>query len=308
MEKMYPDNWAWPGVTALMYNVDIAKYFQFVDHTQGTKIKPQYQNALEDVGMQWKKASASSWTTVSLKNDNQTYINYHDQLKDAEDSFGGRYACVSGCLSPLVTPWTVLIKGLDPSTSYNLRMYGVVDGTYEYYNAQTISTMSRGNNVAFFHEIEYDDDAPQENIDKMREVLPPAIEEAIEIFNMFHNYDGEEKEFYPKTVYDTVNNWTAESSMTYNSAHAFDGDNYRSVTVHEVGHNWLFRDSNNPEPGYKNYIIKFMEFATGCPMAMWRWMGNTHNYPIISSERYTFVEDCKVVAAFQLWHTYQDEQ
>lgn len=313
MEKKFPNNWAWPGVTALMYNVDMSKYFDWNDSTSEAVIKEDYLNALSDIGFQWKKSSASSWVTVSLKDTNSTYIQDEADVKGhSGDAFLGTQYVFSqgGGVDEIVAPLLVIIMEsssgvkLEANTSYDLRMYGVVGGTTEYYNSQTIKTLEDTAEIDAT-EIEYDEDAPEENIEHFRQELPAAIEDAITILRMFCN--GVSETFNPKTIYDPYHNWAAKATMEYNSFYTSeDSKALRSVTIHEVGHRWMYSDGNSPEASYKDLIMKFMEFATGMGQAMWRWQG-LHNYPIISSARYSFSGDCLVVAAYQLRYTWLNE-
>ena len=310
MEKKYPNNWIWPGVTALMYNVDLSKYFDWDDSISEGVLKSNYINSLSDVGFQWKISSASSWTTISLKRTSSTYINdYFADLKGYAVEFEGQYAFDIGFgVNGIVVPTTVVIMELSSNTSYDVRMYGTVNGTTSYYNSQTVKTLEATNTIDY-DEIEFDDEAS----DEFKEFLPQALDAAVDVLKMFYN--GNDWHIIPKTEHVPGVSWVAykmpnNDEIVFNSANSYtDIDFWRTVTIHEMGHksNLFVEDGNNPEQGYYDYIMKFMEFATGMGQAMWRWQG-AHNYPIISSATYPFVKDCKVVAAFQLWHTYQEEQ
>ena len=61
MEKLYPNNYAWAGRTALQYNVFLDKFY---DNTGN--IKSQYSGKLTDIGFRYKQSSASSWVEISL--------------------------------------------------------------------------------------------------------------------------------------------------------------------------------------------------------------------------------------------------
>lgn len=302
MDYAFSDNHIWSGTTALMYNVDLTEYFYGEEVFSTLSIKEQYVNKVSDLGFEWKLHSASSWTSVSLKQTSNTYISSTSDIKAGLDS--SIYDCYKYFDSYTPVGCKVLIMGLNEETTYDVRSYIVINGTKTTYNSESAETFESTNTITYDTPV-YDSDAPAENIQYWQEILegtPSALEDAVGCYNMF--YTGSTDHFSPSTRYDPVGKWAADSSMTFNSFYTNENvGQVRSITVHELAHRHLYKDRNEPEKGYKAYIMQFMEFATGCPKAIWRWMSG-HNYPVISSARYSFIEDCLVATACQLIYTY----
>ena len=86
------------------------------------------------------------------------------------------------------------------------------------------------------------------------------------------------------------------------------------VFVHELSHAFMQANglpeiysidqlsnlSQEEQEIYDN-VIKFMEFCTHSPLALWRWMG-LHNYPVISSRSYNYFYNHFVVAAWEVMY------
>lgn len=97
----------------------------------------------------------------------------------------------------------------------------------------------------------------------------------------------------PIVYYDT-GNWMANSGMYFNCNYW--DNNLKSVTIHELQHNYFKTSINSGEYETKPNAIKFMEFATDVEGATWGRISG-HYYPIISSERYDYLDDYLICMA-----------
>lgn len=303
-QKKFPNNFAIAGVTALMYNVHLDILFDVGSKT----IKEEFYEKVSDVGFEWKEHQASEWNHASIYSSTDplyfiywvkdgrvhTYDNYMYKGYGHDDNF-----------NYTVYPVRVLIKHLQKNTSYDLRSYYVCEGNTVYYNAQTITTLSQESNISFKTPVydssmdgkTYDKDLIENNLRQVEEIVS-------EIYNMF---------FYGNnTQYDIIIKadvaYAAAASgtrITYNYI-TLQGymEDIRSCTIHELAHCNMKGDTMSDD--YKDNIIKFMEFATNAPYAIWKWMAG-HNYPVISSESYDYMDDCLVVAACE-WSNYEFRQ
>lgn len=308
MEKLYPNNYAWAGRTALMYNVFLDDLFDIgvsytTSNTQCTT-KSSF-SSLTDVGFEYKKSSDSAYTRVSVVKDsykgrtiaNLDYIggtvtwnsnlNTYVEDIDAGDNIKMRRYNVQ---YNHIYPCRVMIMGLEPGVSYDLRRYYIANNVLHTDYEQTITLLS-GTNTIVCNGFTFDS-APSE---RQKQNLQDGVNQAIVIMDMW--FTGLEWTFTVKTIWDDVP-WSAKRSMRYNSKYAYDwggsADSARTITIHEQAHNYMVATYNNSDK-----IIKFMEFATSVPRATWKWMGE-HNYPVISSNHYTYIDDCLVAAACQV--------
>lgn len=307
--KKYPDNYTLAGVTAFMYNIDVKDFF---DPSNNFNVYSQYSN-LTDAGFEWKKSSDSTWTKVSVINDrthqggkigNINEINNGDSY---DSDMGDRYRCIRySPFEPKTYPVRVMVMDLQPSTGYNVRSYYMLGETKTTYNEKSVTTMG-GRSTINFSTPQVSDEATekvdatelQEYVDKVTQ----ACNLTKDIFTMF--YSGLSVTISVKILYDANGSWAAKAGYGNNTiefnanARSESLDGIRSVVIHELGHNFMRIDNNNPSSTYKDKIIKFMEFATDCPYATWRWLSR-HCYPIISSARYDYIDDCLVVYAYCL--------
>lgn len=309
MEKLYPNNYAWAGRTALMYNVFLDDLFDIdTPYTTADRlcpIKSAFSGVLTDVGLEYKKSSDSTYTRISVVKDAykgrtiaaldyiggtatwNTSLNTYVEDIDAGNNIKMRRYSVH---YNHIYPCRVMIMGLEPGVSYDLRRYFVVDDTSHTDYEQTIALLS-GTNKIECTGFTFDSHTSQGQGQNLQE----GVNQAIAIMDMW--FTGLKWSFAVVTIWDEQS-WSAESSMRYNSKYAHDWggsvDNARTITIHEQAHNKMVSTYSN-----SNQIIKFMEFATSVPGATWKWMG-THNYPIISSNHYTYIDDCLVAAACQL--------
>lgn len=309
MEKLYPNNYAWAGRTALMYNVFLDDFFDisypYTTSDSYCTIKSTYSEKLTDVGLEYKKSTDTSYTKVSVVKDaykgriipNLSYIggiNTWDSSTNAyiSDIDAGSNIVVKryNIKYNHIYPCRVMVTGLEQGATYDLRRYYVANNITQTDKEQSIALLS-GTNTIVCNGFTFDS-VPNE---LQKNNLQSGINEAISIMDAW--FTGLKWTFTVTTLWD-ANYWSADSSMRYNSKYASDWgssiDSARTITIHEQAHNWMVSTYNNQEQ-----IIKFMEFATSVPRATWNWMG-AHNYPIISSNHYTYIDDCLVAAACQL--------
>lgn len=300
-DKKFSNNYALAGVTALMYNVHMDMFFNTND-----SIKEEFNNVIKDIGFQWKEASSSNWIVFSLKTATLTYIKNLNNLilNDEERNDGYMFGHYSDNAIAGVYPIRVLIKNLMSGGVYNLRSYYTTDEGTNYYNDQTITLLTNGSTMHFSEpniSSSATENVSEQELQDFTNRCAESCNLVQEIYSMFFcDYTTEIK---LAIDYDSGGNWAAKAggnNVTFNSAYRSESVyGVRSVLVHEMAHNTMFKDFNNPNPTYKDKIIKFMEFATNAPYAMWKWQ-SAHNYPVISSARYGFMDDCLVVAACQL--------
>lgn len=300
MEKLYPNNYAWAGRTALQYNVFLNKFY---DNTGN--IKSQYSGKLTDIGFRYKQSSASSWVEISLvktdfvgnpntihaiNNGGKSwvdYISYEDSPLDSQ------YMCTR--YEPqykYLYPCRVMISELTPNTSYTLESYYKLNTSSNKigYNTQIISTLSGSNTLNYTYNFTSD------MTEEFKESFKAEFESAIRIIDSW--LTGLTKNLRIEFS-NSSGHWAANAGgdvITYNTFYA-DLEGIRSTTVHELGHVLMSSTFNN-----YNSIVKFMEFATGIPKASWKWM-SYHNYPVISSQSYSFIDDSLCAAAYQVTRT-----
>ena len=304
-EKKFANNYALAGSKALLYNVHHDNIF----NTNG-KIKDEYVNDIIDIGFEWKQSTIQTWTRVSLKKTTKTYISSIDELKNYNDEIAEQYMCERYTSSETrgVYPTRVLIKNLMQGMTYSVRSYYISSEQTEpvYYNEQTIQLFNSVSTIAFSEpnfttSAKNTDNISEEELQSFTDTVVQCCSEVAEIYKMFA--PGYTTQVGLTIDYDSKGNWAASAGsghVTYNSAYRNESSNgVRSVLIHEMAHNFMLNEKNAPNPTYKDKIIKFMEFATNAPHAMWKWQAS-HNYPVISSARYTYMDDCLVVAACQL--------
>lgn len=306
--KKYPDNYTLAGVTAFMYNIDVKDFF---DPSNNFNVYSQYSN-LTDVGFEWKKSSDSTWTKVSVINDKTHQggkIRTIDEINNGssyDSDMGDRYKCIRySPFEPKTYPVRVMVMNLQASTGYNVRSYYTLGETKTTYNEKSVTTMGGRSTINFSTpqisdeaRANVDADELQAYVDKVTQ----ACNLTKEIFTMF--YSGLSVTITVKIEYDS-GYWAAKAGQNqnridFNANYRSESlDSTRSVVIHELGHNFMKIDYNRPSATYKDKMIKFMEFATDCPYATWRWLSK-HCYPIISSARYNYIDDCLVTYAYCL--------
>lgn len=304
-QKKFPNNFAIAGVTALMYNVHLDILFDVGSKT----IKEEFYEKVSDVGFEWKEHQASEWNHASIySSTDPLYFIYwiNDGSVHSYDNYMYKSYNYSNNYDYVVYPTRVIIKNLQKNTSYDLRSYYVCEGNTVYYNAQTITTLSQESNISFKAPVydssmdgkTYDKDLIENNLRQVEEIVS-------KIYNMFFYGNNTQYDIIIKA---NVNYAAAAAGteITYNYT-TLQGymETIRSTTIHELAHCNMNGDITSSDD-YKDNIIKFMEFATNAPYAIWKWMAG-HNYPVISSESYDYMDDCLVVAACE-WSNYEFRQ
>lgn len=274
---IYQNNFALAGTTALMYNIEIKDFFD----ADGEK-KSSY-SGLTDIGFRYKKTAASDWNTMSIVSPGTilTYINVIESRTIDNNHIVQRYDIQNGHIYPC----RALIKGLDANTSYILQSYFTDGSGTHYYNEQTISTLPDTANITY-DDITVSDSVPSDKVEEGLSKVSACLTSVVEIFQMFCPVEWH----FSPSIYYADDGIAADSSMSFNIRN-IDSDP-RSITVHEAAHNWL-RDNRTD---IDEDIVKFMEFATSVENASWKKVSG-HNYPIISSARYSYMDDCLVAAA-----------
>lgn len=276
---IYENNFALAGTTALMYNV----WFQDLFNEDGSKKNP----SLEDVGFRYKKTSVSTWNEYSIKEQGRIFNNISAILEEgtlSENIYVQRYRVYKN----YIYPCRILIEGLDSETSYQIESYYTINGQKTFYNRQTISTLPDTSNISY-DEITWSsvNPVPEDKKEEARMIVESALSEMTKIYRMFCPVEWH----FSPSCYWVDDGIAADSSMTINVRNV-DSYEARTVLVHEMAHNFFIQNRNEQASD----IIKFMEFATGVEGAMWKDTG-LHNYPIISSARYSYMDDCLVAAA-----------
>lgn len=274
------------GTTAVLYNVDISIFFD----SQG-RLKENFENNLYDVGVRYKKIDEQVYKDFSILEESP--VRTTDSFKGDTDEntyetdtyLIQRYKPYDYQQSTFIYPCRVLIKELESDTLYVIESYYVDDNGVHFYNEQSFQTLADTSNITF-DEIRVESSVPEEIKQECVTLVSTVLKELNDIFKMFCPVTAH----FSPSIYYAKNGIAADSGMSFN-AYYFEGDNTRSVAVHEMAHNFLDENFANEEE-----ITKFMEFATGVEEATWKWCGK-HNYPIISSARYSYIDDCLVAAA-----------
>lgn len=308
-EKKYQNNYTLAGVSALMYNIELDRLF---DPSNSYSVFPEYDK-LTDVGFEWKQTSQSQWTKVSIVKyrNNKGYVASRLNINNGstgDTSMGDNYKCIMYSTAQVnkTFPCRIMITNLGAGQTYDIRSYYTNNGTTTYYNQTSQKLLTGRGNISFntpTFTSAATENVSEDTLNEFKNKIVEAAAQTSEIFGMWYNN-------FNKTVdiiidYDTSSNWAAKAGqdsneVTFNSHYTSETtDQIRSVLIHELGHVYMKIDNNNPKGTYKDKIIKFMEFATDSPYAMWKWQGK-HCYPIISSNRYQYVDDCLVVYAYSL--------
>lgn len=313
--KKYPNNYTLAGAAAFMYNVDL---YQFFDISNNKKTYSQY-STLSDIGFEWKGSSQSQWTSVSVRNEmtsSDGYIknlNYINNGSSSDINMGDKYKCVR--YSPLgdkIYPIRIMIMGLSPSTTYNIRSYYVLNGVKTTYNEYSVTTLGNKSTVNFSTpqcDSAVTANVSEEELSAYLDKVEEACSQAKQVFEMFYN--NYNKTITIKVEYDqnggAARAGTGIEQIVFNGFYRTESiEGMRSVVIHELGHVLMNIDTPKSKQAYKDKKTKFMEFATDCPYADWKWLGK-HCYPIISSNRYSFIDDCVVVSAYNLSKQINDD-
>lgn len=333
-EKMFPDNHAIAGPTALAYNIEVTDFYE--QDTSKPHVRTEFANKITDIGFEWKKTSDSSWTKISLKNNAHTYfyscdgdvftansyvwygrsISYNYVQKMEKTISGKKYYFQQYIVNktgyerhPMYPfPIRVIITELTPNTSYDIRSYYVhnTNGTI-YYNVQTINTLPNERTLTYSN-ITLTNNATtalqngsllQTTVDNFTNLMTDITVEAQKYFKWFYNYNDVTitlKIDYSKTGEGAVSSGNTIRFNLYYKTFSTNENITRSTLVHETGHCLTHDKSDGTK---KPSIIKFMEFMTNSPYANWKWTGG-HVYPIISSQYFSPMDDALNFSGFNL--------
>lgn len=315
----FANNYTLAGATALMYNITLSDYFTGGNSSHDDlPIKSAYSD-MTDIGLRYKKDSDSAFTYVSVKNTKAGNITSTNCINNgsgehktasgsetiADSNMGSNYVCIR--YTPYkghIYPCKVMIMGLDVNTSYTVEgYYKIGNNDPVVFHSQTISTLTKSAGLAY-PTLTWESNVPADVKADLEQKFINAVNRAVDCINMWHS---DSVSFTPKVRYE---NSTSSANDAYSmnagynnpvsglTAYTKTENSWRSTLIHEFAHNQIAVNLNIPDK-----LVKFMEFATDIANAEWKFMGNQsgiHNYPVISSAEYTFIEDCLVVAVCQL--------
>jgi len=314
----FANNYTLAGATALMYNITLSDYFTGGNNSHDNlPIKSTY-SGMTDIGLRYKKSTESDFIYVSVKNTKAGNITSTNCINNgsgehktasgsetiADSNMGSNYVCIR--YTPYkghIYPCKVMIMGLDVNTSYDIEGYYKLGGDPIGFHSQTISTLATSANMSYPTLI-WGSEVPADVKASLEQKFTNAVNATVDCINMWH---ATSVSFSPSVRYE---NSTSSANDAYSMNAGYNNpvsgltaetkteNSWRSTLVHELAHNQIPVNLNIPDK-----LVKFMEFATDIEGAEWKWMGNVsgiHNYPVISSAEYTFIEDCLVVAACQL--------
>lgn len=297
MEFQYSNNYAWAGITAIMYNIELEPLLEF---SEGSTI-PQKKVNFSDFGFGFKLHSDSQFKFVSVlqsdpnwdtSNTKKTKIVFTEPFSGAlwgTDNVNG-----------YLYPYMVMIDGLTPNTSYDICSFYKVDSTTTTYNIQTISTLANepSNKVTWVKGDGWGQNAELEN-----GFITNGLQYCVDIINNFCNINKN------VTINLTGRNSLGSAGSADISTNSIDFNRYltvnaggassREIVMHELGH--LLLDSSFSSAN----SMKYMEWASHKPKAMWVWMNN-HCYPVIAQHIGQLCSDWqlyKMAAAYQVSHT-----
>lgn len=280
---MIPDNYTIAGVTAVMYNVELNLFFDGASPFGSEVPLREDMSGLSDVGFRYRKTSSQNYTRFSVVSGGT--ITDSGAIY-SEGTVGSvmfqRYRPKYGN----VYPCRVLVSGLEPQTSYEIESYYVVGGVERRFNRTTFTTLVQNDSACDDIVWGTVNPVPEEERPAVMDRYSSGIGEMVRVYNMFCPIGWH---FTATLVWIPGAGWAADSGMYFNAATS-QYDNIRSISTHEAAHNFLLQNVSD------NENMRFMEFATGVSDSKWYWLA-AHNYPVISSARYSFMDDCLVAAA-----------
>lgn len=303
----YKNNYAYPGINIIIYNIWLDDFFSTPNSNSSINIY--------EIGFEYKESGSSTWTSVCLAKSDSSFQNYIElcnqinsiwnQYKESELIEDYSYIAEANSTSAnfssnIIYPIKVVIRKLNQNTEYQIRAYYVGESRVTY-NLSTIKTHNRlgerftpeftsnsGVSLENNNDPENPDDIKYYEI-RLNNVIT-MLNDTIDFY-----YTQLPTSIIGLYLTDYLNGAKASSGYPIQMVKDYNNDEARTVIIHELGHNIMeINDSL-----YKEDIIKFMEFATHYPNASWIWMAK-HNYPIISSARYTVVDDYKVLIGINL--------
>jgi len=301
------NNYYFAGPKAIIYNVELDHdflgfYIQTSPYDNSKKILlDSNYNDLEEVGIKYKKASDSVWTTIPLITYNEVIsymITYNTDLcdllhSDQDQEFENYIIYYPEEVNiDVIKPYRVILKNLIPDTNYNIASYYIRNGVTTEYNSCTVKTLKQRKYFTCGTITASEPYDTQENIDK----LTTCITKCCEILSNITSWGNlNEEVVIDAQVCQLANGVAADSSMRFN------GPSNISLTIamHELAH--VHMNIVDSWDGDNGFIVKFMEFATYTEGATWKWQGS-HNYPCISSAHYDLLFDYYVAAACHVSH------
>lgn len=300
---IFENNYAYAGTTAIIYNVELEHDALKFYIDENNKILLPSNSMLKEIGIEYKKDSDSEWNTIKILNESTlSNVKNGTNLKNALSAFETTNYLYSSVVALYkwnhMSPIRIVIKNLEEGTSYNIRSYYIKTETRFYWNSCTVTTLTR-------QDVFYECTAVTGGTAEENAQLLANINKACDIYNSMTAFtrsspSSSDKlnsktggQFTATLVRDTLGgNFVANSDMKFKWPDASLG-----VICHEMAHNVMKRtiDETYNEAAY-NKIVKFMEFATHCEGASWKWLSN-HNYPVISSAGYSGVFNYLVAAA-----------
>lgn len=314
---IFENNYAWPGTTAIIYNLELDKdflefYLANPSNTTKSKILLPANSTLCYIGIDYKKESDTEWTGFPLfdggvlNNIIKNNVSAENAINSAKSSYDKEKYVVSAPIGyaefNFISPLKIVIKNLEEGTTYNIRSFCFKDNweTCIYFNECTVTTLTH-------QDIWYECTGASGGTDSQNETLTNKINQGCEIVNAMTDFKrstapsdnlgskngGQFTVKYDSTMYSR--GAAADSGMNFGSYNP-----NVSTILHEMAHNLMKDqiDEHKSEDAY-NKIVKFMEFATHSPKATWRWQ-SSHNYPVISSASYSDAYLYVVAAAMRV--------
>ena len=316
---IFENNYAWPGTTAIIYNVELDKDFLgfYLDNPTNltkSKILLPSDSTLLQIGIDYKKESDGddAWTSFTVLDSAAisdvitSHISVENKVNLIKSNYDKTKYVVSAPIGyaefNFISPLRVVIKNLEEGTTYNIRTFCIRDEwpSCIHFNECTVTTLTH-------NDIWYECTGASGGTDSQHTSLVNRINEACDILNSMTDFKistapsdycgskngGKFTAKYDSTMYSR--GVAADSTMTFGSTSPT-----VSTVLHEMAHNLMKDqiDERKSEDTY-NKIVKFMEFATHSPKATWRWQSG-HNYPVISSASYSDAYLYVVAAAMRV--------
>ena len=320
----YSGNYALAGITRILYNIWLEPICQDKDEFGSYKV-----NNVKKVGFQYKKNSDSNWNTIIIAESNSENGFYnekavYEKVYQIENLLENEVYCAETHGNPnyevngsrMLFPINIVIKNLISNTSYNVRSYYMdTSNAVHNYNSTTISTKKRIEGSETSLNLDFDDSIISYfSLDKNTYKESQKYQEiyndywiGIDVINSMVNfkeisdYDIGVKLF--KSVGGKVGASAGKPTMTdYYSSN----DNRMNTLIHETSH-IVFPCEHleiTRERGLEHLskIMKFMEFGSHIPQAIWKWQGGSHNYPCVNGAIHgkSYFEEHLVVYAWIL--------
>lgn len=327
MNFRFNNNYTICGITRIIYSIFVEDFLS----TPTTFSKNIYE-----IGVEYKESSQSSWTKCIVKTSTDPFVDLNSISGDktthyVHSEYDSYYSYNFPSTDNFLYPIYVIIHNLTPNTQYNVRAYYIDDNGQQSYNEQTVTTKPRlQNRTVEWGGIVIDDSVysyygldktSSDGIAKAAEITQHVQDDAtmaFDIINSMVNIDPQYNQNQQITfkILDSGNTYAGAMSpggylMELDIRYVNVADTL-SIMVHELSHAYMRHEDldeiynisdlstmSQLEVAPYDNIIKFMEFCTHQPLALWRWMGH-HNYPVISSARYSYFYNYFVAAAWEV--------